>query len=164
MTQVFEQSASLDGVRFMQELRHLRYDRFVGVPCSSLVPLIDALTRSGAPYLGATREDAAVGVAAGMALAGHRPAVLMQNSGLGLAINALLSLTRLYELPLLLVVSWRGWSDDAPEHLEMGRRLPELLEALDVPHRLALAEDAFSRSFHSALKPIALLVRPGDLF
>jgi sulfopyruvate decarboxylase subunit alpha len=163
MTQVFEQRATLDGTQFLHELRQLSYDRFVGVPCSSLVPLINALTRSGAPYLGATREDAAVGLVAGMALAGHRPVVLMQNSGLGLALNALLSLTRLYELPLLLVVSWRGWSDDAPEHLEMGRRLPELLEAVDIPHRLALAEDAFSRSFHSALKPIALLVRPGDL-
>jgi phosphonopyruvate decarboxylase len=162
MTQVFT-PARLEGTRFVQELRQLGYDRFLGVPCSTLVPLIDALAESDAPYLGATREDAALGVAAGMALAGHRPAVLMQNSGLGLAINALLSLTRLYELPALLIVSWRGWSTDAPEHVEMGRRLPELLQALDVPHRLALDTDAFAPSFHSALKPIALLVRPGDL-
>ena len=162
MTQVFT-GMKLSGGRFVQELRLLGYDEFVGVPCSTLVPIIDALGRSRASYLGATREDAALGVAAGMALAGRRPVVLMQNSGLGLAINALLSLTRLYELPALLVVSWRGWSDDAPEHVEMGRRLPELLEALDVPHRLALDIDAFAPSFHSALGPVALLVRPGDL-
>jgi sulfopyruvate decarboxylase TPP-binding subunit len=34
-------------------------------------------------YLGETREDAALGVAAGAYLAGRLPVVIMQNSGLG---------------------------------------------------------------------------------
>ena len=48
-----------------------------------------------------TREEEGVGIAAGAALAGGKPLLLMQNSGLGNCVNALASLTGLYELPLV---------------------------------------------------------------
>ncbi len=48
------------------------------------------------------REEEGVGIAAGAALAGKKPLLLMQNSGLGNTINALMSLTRLYRLPLFI--------------------------------------------------------------
>ena len=72
-----------------------------------------------------TREDAALGVAAGAYLGGRLPMVLMQNSGLGVSVNALGSLHILYEMPVLLLVTWRGYEGkDAPEHLVMGEVLP----------------------------------------
>ncbi|MFQ5800819.1 MAG: thiamine pyrophosphate-binding protein, partial [Candidatus Hydrothermarchaeales archaeon] len=55
-----------------------------------------------------TREEEGVGIAAGAALAEERPTMLIQSSGLGNMINALASLTMFYELPLFIMVSWRG--------------------------------------------------------
>ena len=49
-----------------------------------------------------------MGICAGAALAGRRPALFVQSSGIGNMINALLSLTQFYELPLALFVSRRG--------------------------------------------------------
>ena len=66
------------------------FDFFTGVPCSLVGPVISALEPLG--YVAETREDAALGLAAGAALAGRRPMVLMQNSGFGVSINALGSL------------------------------------------------------------------------
>ena len=68
-------------------------------PCSLVGPVIAELERRGR-YLGETREDAALGVAAGAYLGGRRPVVIMQNSGLGVSLNALGSLHILYELPV----------------------------------------------------------------
>ena len=61
--------------------------------------MIAELERRGR-YLGETREDAALGVAAGAYLGGRRPVVIMQNSGLGVSLNALGSLHILYEMPV----------------------------------------------------------------
>ena len=94
----------------LRQLDGLGYDFFTGVPCSLLNPLYAALGDGRRPYYPATREDLSVGLAAGAAMAGKRPVVLMQNSGLGVSINALLSLQRMYELPLLSIISWRGVS------------------------------------------------------
>lgn len=50
------------------------------------------------PYVAAVKEDVAIGLVAGAWLAGKTPAVLMQNSGLSTSLNALASLSLLYEL------------------------------------------------------------------
>ncbi|MGH7313094.1 MAG: thiamine pyrophosphate-dependent enzyme, partial [Candidatus Rokuibacteriota bacterium] len=101
-------------------------------------------------------------------LGGRRPAVLMQNSGLGTSLNALASLSVMYGLPALLLVTWRGWrGEDAPEHLLMGEISPRLLELLGIPHRVltptALTSDVgWARDEMDAQRrPVALLVPPG---
>src|SRR5687768_16206632 len=106
--------------RLYISLRSLGYDVFVGVPCSFLAPLYDVLDDDHATYYPATREDLAIGFAAGLYLAGKRPVVLMQNSGFASSINALVSLIRTYEIPLLLIVSWRGHANDSVEHHLLG--------------------------------------------
>jgi phosphonopyruvate decarboxylase len=116
------------------------------------------------------REDVAVGIAAGAWLAGRRPMVLMQNSGLGTSMNALVSLSLLYRLPALLLVTWRGHAGrDAPEHLLMGEISPALLEMMRIPHRVlsarTVADDvAWGRAESERLsQPVALLLPPGVL-
>jgi sulfopyruvate decarboxylase subunit alpha len=157
--------AALERARtLLHRLRaELRYDFFTGVPCSLLNGFYRALQEAAVGYHPATREDLALGLAAGAALAGARPVVLMQNSGLGLAINALLSLQRMYALPVLLLITWRGCGPDAPEHVDMGRRLPALLETLGLPYRHALDGDACDPPFHAQGEPVALLIRPREL-
>jgi sulfopyruvate decarboxylase subunit alpha len=155
--------APLTGAEFLTTMRSLGYDFFTGVPCSVFRPVYAALDEDDAPYFPAVREDLALGLAAGAALAAARPAVLMQNSGLGIVLNALLSLHRIYCLPVLMVVSWRGWGADAPEHVEMGRSTPGLLDAAGIPYRTVRDADAYDLPFHRSSEPIALLVRPGDV-
>ena len=147
------------------------YDFFTGVPCSMISSLIATLeTHPRLPYVPAVREDVAVGLAAGAWLAGRRPMVLMQNSGLGTSLNALVSLSLMYRLPALLLVTWRGHAGkDAPEHLLMGEISPALLEMIRIPHRVlsakTLADDvAWGRCESERLsQPVALLLPPGIL-
>jgi len=154
-------------VRFVDRLLAAGFDFFAGVPCSLVGPVIAELEARGV-YLGETREDAALGVAAGAYLGGKLPAVVMQNSGLGVSLNALGSLQLLYEMPCLIVVTWRGFEGkDAPEHLVMGDVLPRLLDLFGIPHRApddASLEDDVDWAAEAARrtrKPVALLVKPG---
>ncbi|MGH7323385.1 MAG: thiamine pyrophosphate-binding protein, partial [Candidatus Rokuibacteriota bacterium] len=150
-------------------LEHRGFDFFAGVPCSLIEGVIATLERHPClPYVDAVREDIAVGLAGGAWFAGRRPAVLMQNSGLGTSLNALASFSLMYGLPTLLLVTWRGYGGrDAPEHLLMGEITPRLLEALGLPARVLTpdsidADVAWARDEMDArMRPVALLVPPG---
>jgi phosphonopyruvate decarboxylase len=93
--------------------------------------------------------------------------VLMQNSGLGTSLNALVSLALMYRLPALLLVTWRGHAGkDAPEHILMGEISPSLLDMIRIPHRIlsakTIADDvAWGRAESDRLsQPVALLLPP----
>lgn len=80
-----------------------------------------------------TREEEGVGISAGAALAGRRPAMFVQSSGIGNMLNALLSLTQFYELPLALFVSQRGvYKERIAAQLPMGLRLPKILRGAGI--------------------------------
>jgi len=162
---------SLTGAALAALLERQGYDFFTGVPCSMIESLISALeTHPRLPYVPAVREDVAVGLAAGAWLAGRRPMVLMQNSGLGTSMNAVVSLSLMYRLPALLLVTWRGHGGkDAPEHILMGEISPSFLDLIRVPHRIlsakTIADDiAWGRAESERLsQPVALLLPPGVL-
>src|SRR5437762_6185887 len=71
-------SGSLAADHFVDRLLAAGFDFFVGVPCSLVKTLLVELERRGL-YLGETREDAALGMAAGAYLAGRTPVVVMQD-------------------------------------------------------------------------------------
>ncbi len=109
-----------------------------------------------------------MGLAAGAWLGGRRPAVLMQNSGLGASLGALASLSLMYGLPALLLVTWRGFDGaDAPEHILTGEITPKLLELLGIPYRVLGRADIDGqlgwarRAMDAREAPVALLVPPG---
>jgi sulfopyruvate decarboxylase alpha subunit len=80
------------------------------------------------------REEEGVGIGAGAALAGRKSLLLMQNSGFGNCINALMSLTRLYQLPLFLLMSHRGGpGEKITAQVPMGQAVPAMLHALAIP-------------------------------
>jgi sulfopyruvate decarboxylase subunit alpha len=139
------------------------YDFYLGVPCSLLNAFYRVLADTGTKHYAATREDLAIGVAAGAALAGRKPVVLMQNSGLGVATNALLSLTRLYRLRALLLVTWRGEGVDSPEHTEMGATTLNLLELLGIPFGFVSDVEILRERVFDQRGLGALLVRRGEL-
>lgn len=124
----------------------------------------------------AANEGNAIALAAGYHVAtGSVPLVYMQNSGMGNAMNPLISLTdaAVYSIPLVLLIGWRGepGSEDWPQHQRQGELSPVLLDALDIPYRVldpddAAVADATTWAVATAREtncPTALLVRKGVL-
>ena len=108
----------------INQLTKYGYSFFSGVPCSYLTSVINAVINSKKiKYIGATSEGEAVGIASGAWLAGKKSVVMIQNSGLGNTINPLTSLNYPFNIPILLITTWRGEPKikDEPQHELMGK-------------------------------------------
>jgi len=147
---------------------------FAGVPDSLLKDFCAYLTDHTTPveHIIPANEGSAVALAAGHHLAtGGIPLVYMQNSGLGNALNPLLSLAdpEVYAIPMLLLIGWRGEPGvkDEPQHVKQGKVTPALLEAAGIPYAVLSGEEAAARDqvrlAYEGMKavqgPYALLVR-----
>lgn len=167
----------LSCARIHEQLTENGFDFFAGVP--------DSLLKTFCAYLGdhtgpkdhviAANEGAAVALAAGHHLATGRVGVVyMQNSGLGNAVNPLVSLAdrAVYGIPMLLVIGWRGrpGTRDEPQHVHQGRVTEGMLDALGIGYaEMPTDPDAAERCLWSAMgatldagAPYALLVRAGS--
>jgi sulfopyruvate decarboxylase alpha subunit len=88
-----------------------------------------------------TTEEEGIGLLAGAWLGGERGALLMQSSGVGNCINAIASITRACQFPLLLLVTMRGeWNEGNPWQVPMGSATAPVLETLGL--RLVRVESA----------------------
>jgi len=120
----------------VRALKEAGVDLFVTLPCEKARPLIDRVSENFRHIALATEEEG-VGICAGAFLAGSKPAMLVQSSGVGHMINAICSLTKTYELPLLIFVSWRGvYKEGIPAQIPLGERLPKILAAIDVDYSI----------------------------
>lgn len=113
----------------------LGVDFVSGVPCGVLKHIIRNFDDDARVlHIPANRESEAVGIAAGAYLAGKKPVVYMQNSGLFAASNDIASLLVPYEIPIFFVVSYRGCeSEDAVQHLTTGQATEALLRSFGLP-------------------------------
>ena len=119
-------------------------DFTASLPCEKIKTLLEMVGRSF-QHLPLTREEEGVGICAGAALAGRRPAMFVQSSGIGNMINALLSLTQFYELPLALFVSRRGvYQEKIEAQFPMGRKLPAMLAGAGITYTEINAHDELS--------------------
>ena len=83
------------------------------------------------------KEEDGIGICAGAYLAGGKPTIVMQSSGLGNSMNALMSLTRTYELPLPIITSWRGvYKEKIPAQIPFNKNIPRMLKAFDIPYTI----------------------------
>jgi sulfopyruvate decarboxylase subunit alpha len=136
------------------------------VPCVNLQHLLDLVGKDPQiMHVPVTREEEGVGLCAGAWMAGRRPALFMQNSGLGNSINALASLDILYGIPLLMIISHRGGKGEPiVGQVPMGRLTVPLLDAMQIPHFSpdgAEAEDAVTSAWSLAAanrRPAAVLL------
>ena len=156
-------------------------DFYTGVPDSQLKALCDCLidTRGLDPrrHIIAANEGNAVGLAAGYHLAtGKTAAVYLQNSGEGNIINPVASLCndKVYGIPVIFVVGWRGEPGvhDEPQHVYQGAVTLKLLEDMDIASfvvgretgetELAAQMERF-RGLLAGGKQVAFVVRKGAL-
>ena len=112
---------------------------FTGVPDSILKNFTYILDshKKKIRHIITANEGGAVALAAGNYLATKNPAlVYMQNSGLGNAINPLISIchSKVYSIPLILMIGWRGSpkEKDEVQHQLKGKITPSILKLLNI--------------------------------
>lgn len=152
---------------------------FSGVPDSLLKHFCACLTDRlpASEHVITANEGSAVALAMGQQIgSGKLPLVYMQNSGMGNAINPLLSLADelVYAIPMVLMIGWRGEISNAgvqvpdePQHAKQGRVTLALLDAMQLPY-VVLPKDtdaaihaakAIVARARSESRPVALVVR-----
>jgi len=164
---------------FFSVLQHNEIQFFTGVPDSLLNVFCDEIVNRygirGKHHIVAHNEGGSVALASGYHLAtGKIPCVYLQNSGIGNALNPVASLThpKVYGIPMLFVVGWRGEPGvpDEPQHIFQGEITLQLLSDMDVAYfvvdRTTSAEqvkDAFLRfdTLFAQGKSAAFVVRKG---
>ena len=123
-------------------------DFFAGVP--------DSLLKNICAYISdhlderhniiTANEGGAIGLATGYHLAtGRIGCVYMQNSGEGNIINPLASLTdkEVYNIPVLLLIGWRGRPGvhDEPQHIKQGKVTTALLDTMGIEYAVLSKEE-----------------------
>ena len=133
---------------FYDTLASYGIDFYAGVPDSLLKNLCAYITdqADAAHNIIAANEGGAMGLAAGHYLATSQiPVVYMQNSGEGNIINPLASLTDpdVYNIPVLLVIGWRGkpGEHDEPQHVKQGKVTTALLNVMGVNYTVLSKEE-----------------------
>lgn len=162
--------------KFYESLNQNGVDFYTGVP-DSLLKDICSYISDNAPadkHIISANEGGAVALAMGYYLATSKtPLVYMQNSGFGNTINPLLSLAdpKVYSIPMLLVIGWRGEPGvkDEPQHVKQGEVSETLLKTLDIPYVIISDKtEGIDKVITGAIKkaeenngPYAILVRKG---
>jgi len=162
---------------FIEKLKDNGIDCFAGVPDSLLKNICAYITDhcDAQHNIIAANEGAAVGLAAGHYLATGKPAcVYMQNSGEGNIINPIASLTdpEVYNIPVLLLIGWRGRPGvhDEPQHVKQGKVTTGLLNTLGINYDvLSKEEDKAAKQIDKAVaalqrKEVYALVIEKDTF
>ncbi len=166
----------IDPVEALRVLTQAGIQFYAGVPDSLLKDLNSCIADQvdASQHVVAHNEGGAIALAAGHYLATGRPGlVYMQNSGLGNAVNPLISLTssEVYGIPMVLMIGWRGQPGrhDEPQHAHQGRVTETMLATLDVPVYPLAGEmpgwsDVIAEAVADAersMRPTALLVSSG---
>ena len=140
--------------------------RFVTtVPCKQLAGVIDEIdNRDEFLHVPANKEDEGMGLCAGAWMGGKRPAIIMQNTAIGVTINTLATLIQFYRMPLPMLISYRGeLREPIACQVEMAIHTKALLDQLHIPtyhfHDQSDVEelDAILKYTFMCSKPVAIL-------
>jgi phosphonopyruvate decarboxylase len=132
---------------FFSSLKDSGVDFFAGVPDSLLKDICAYITDNALPdnHIIAANEGNAISLGIGYHLATNKiPLIYLQNSGLGNAINPILSLadSDVYSIPMILLIGWRGEPNikDEPQHLKQGKVTKDLLDTMKIPYEILSSE------------------------
>lgn len=133
---------------FVETLGKHGIDFFAGVPDSLLKNICAYIAdhSDSSHNIITANEGAAIGLAAGYHLAtGKAGVVYMQNSGEGNTINPLASLAdkEVYNIPVLLIIGWRGRPGvhDEPQHVKQGKVTTGLLDVMGISYEVLSKEE-----------------------
>ena len=126
----------IEAKEFIEAARELGFVRYTSVPCSFLTPFINYVINDNAlEYIASTNEGDALATTSGSVIGGQRSIVMMQNSGLGNAVSPITSLSYIFRIPFLIIVTHRGEPGvkDEPQHELMGQITEELFNTMQIP-------------------------------
>ena len=147
-------------------LKASKIDVVSTLPCEKIGTLLRLVATDRAfCHVGMNREENGVGVSAGVYLASGKPLMIIQSTGLGNSINAIMSLTLTYKLPLPIIASWRGvYKERIAAQEPLGKAMPKLLDALGLkytiieePTAIGSIEDVIQDAFANERPHIALI-------
>ena len=150
----------------VESLARSRVGFVTTVPCKQLAGVIDLLERDARfLHVPSNKEDEGMGLCAGAYMGGKRAAIIMQNTALGMTINALATLIQYYNIPLPMLISYRGEvGEKVACQVAMAVHTKALLAQLAIPtYHFHRAEDAgeldgiLAHCF-MAKKPVAILM------
>ncbi len=123
----------------LDSLKRLGFGAAVAVPDSWLGEILVRIERDATMRLvRATHEEEALAIACGARLGGVRTALFVQNAGLLSMGAGMVTLAQRYQLPLLILVSYRGTAEDPVfYHIPKGRATEPVLKGLGVAHARA---------------------------
>ena len=124
---------------FIEAARKLGFVRYTGVPCSFLTPFINyVINDNSLEYISSSNEGDALATTSGSVIGGQRSIVMMQNSGLGNAISPITSLSHVFKIPFLIIVTHRGQPGvkDEPQHELMGKITKDLFDIMEIPSEI----------------------------
>jgi sulfopyruvate decarboxylase subunit alpha len=135
------------------------------VPCKQLAGVIDKIEASAEIYhIPSNKEDEGMGLCAGAYMGGKRSAIIMQNTAIGVTINTLVTLIQYYNIPLPMLISYRGEiGEPVACQVEMAVHTKGLLKQLNIPtyhfHQRSNADelDPILKHCFMAKKPVAIL-------
>ena len=112
----------------------------------------------------ATREEEALGIAAGAYAAGRNAAVFMQSSGFGNSINAIAGLAIPSRIPIPIFINLRGEHGEFNiAQVAMGRAVIPIMDQLGLPHftleddgKMDKLLDGAMKLCHSNRQPLAI--------
>ena len=129
----------LNTEQFINKLIKNGYTHLCVVPCSFAKNLINgAINNENIEYLPCASEAVACSVAAGLKVAGSKPIVIMQSSGLTNAGSNITSLLNPYGITFPIITSWRTYKegDSEIQHKHLATKLPKLIEAYGYEHTI----------------------------
>ncbi|MGX9353296.1 sulfopyruvate decarboxylase subunit alpha [Shimia sp. W99] len=105
------------------------------VPCKQLAGVIDVVeAHPDILHVPSNKEDEGMGLCAGAWMGGTRSAIIMQNTAIGVTINALATLIQYYRMPLPMLISYRGeLGEPVACQVEMAVHTKALLAQLNIP-------------------------------
>ena len=121
--------------KIIQNLKKGGVDFYLSVPCKLLANMIQVLENDEDVYYSTVaREEEGMGICAGAYLGNKFPCIMMQNTGIGNSINAIVSLLQLYQMPVVLLISYRGTpGEPVGAQNEMAKITEEILQTLRIP-------------------------------
>jgi sulfopyruvate decarboxylase subunit beta len=147
-------------------LKNNRIDIAATLPCDRIKALLPLIAKN-IKNIPLTREENGIGICAGAYLGGGRPVMVIQSTGIGNMINALLSLNLTYGIPLPIIASWRGvYKESIEAQWQFGKRLPAILEASGIKFTIIESlkeinrlDEAIKESFVASY-PHVILISP----
>ncbi|MBA7696842.1 hypothetical protein ES703_105494 [subsurface metagenome] len=158
-------STSLTSRRVLDELKKCGITHIIWLPDSESRFMYEAMmSQHELTLVPICREGEAIAIAAGLMLGGKEPVVLHQNTGFFESGDSVRGLALDLQLPLLLLIGYRGWRRDAPMTDSAAIFIEPILDTWGIKHYLVETDEDVERismgykQAHETNKPVAILI------